>query len=122
VIFHCVWLTVHNAIIQARHNGQNYVFALLTGYHDPPAGVQVPVYLLFQSGVLYSSMMCSPVSLFIKWSRETSSLIYNHLKCMVHFKSLHHTHALCFLFLMMLYVESTELQIIMFQCIILYVL
>jgi hypothetical protein len=26
---------------QARHNGQNYVFALLTGYHDPPAGVAV---------------------------------------------------------------------------------
>lgn len=26
---------------QARHNGQNYVYALLTGYRDPPAGVQV---------------------------------------------------------------------------------
>lgn len=26
---------------QARHNGQNYVFSLLTGYHDPPAGVTV---------------------------------------------------------------------------------
>ncbi|CAL5418012.1 unnamed protein product [Camellia sinensis] len=26
-------------ITKARHNGQNYVFALLTGYHDPPAGV-----------------------------------------------------------------------------------
>lgn len=26
---------------QARHNGQNYVFALLTGYRDPPAGVSV---------------------------------------------------------------------------------
>ncbi|GMP29585.1 hypothetical protein CsSME_00004623 [Camellia sinensis var. sinensis] len=28
-------------ITKARHNGQNYVFALLTGYHDPPAGVAV---------------------------------------------------------------------------------
>ena len=28
-------------IFQARHNGQNYVFALLTGYRDPPAGVSV---------------------------------------------------------------------------------
>uniref|UniRef100_A0A2P2L7H7 Cytochrome c domain-containing protein n=1 Tax=Rhizophora mucronata TaxID=61149 RepID=A0A2P2L7H7_RHIMU len=28
-------------ITKARHNGQNYVFALLTGYHDPPAGVLV---------------------------------------------------------------------------------
>ncbi|KAJ0038160.1 hypothetical protein Pint_21917 [Pistacia integerrima] len=27
--------------IEARHNGQNYVFALLTGYRDPPAGVTV---------------------------------------------------------------------------------
>lgn len=26
---------------KARHDGQNYVFALLTGYRDPPAGVSV---------------------------------------------------------------------------------
>ncbi|KAE9466405.1 hypothetical protein C3L33_01684, partial [Rhododendron williamsianum] len=26
-------------VTKARHNGQNYVFALLTGYRDPPAGV-----------------------------------------------------------------------------------
>ncbi|KAK4409988.1 Cytochrome c1-1, heme protein, mitochondrial [Sesamum angolense] len=25
----------------ARHDGQNYVFALLTGYRDPPAGVSI---------------------------------------------------------------------------------
>jgi ubiquinol-cytochrome c reductase cytochrome c1 subunit len=25
----------------ARHNGTNYVFALLTGYRDPPAGIEV---------------------------------------------------------------------------------
>ncbi|KAL1564982.1 cytochrome c1-2, heme protein, mitochondrial-like [Salvia divinorum] len=28
-------------ITKARHNGQNYVFALLTGYHDYPAGVTI---------------------------------------------------------------------------------
>ncbi|XP_064971620.1 cytochrome c1 2, heme protein, mitochondrial-like [Musa acuminata AAA Group] len=28
-------------ISKARHNGQNYVFALLTGHRDPPAGVLV---------------------------------------------------------------------------------
>ncbi|XP_048139337.1 cytochrome c1 2, heme protein, mitochondrial-like isoform X2 [Rhodamnia argentea] len=28
-------------ITKARHNGQNYVFSLLTGYRDPPAGVAV---------------------------------------------------------------------------------
>lgn len=25
----------------ARHNGQNYIFALLTGYREPPAGISV---------------------------------------------------------------------------------
>ncbi|KAF7992008.1 hypothetical protein HCN44_010828 [Aphidius gifuensis] len=28
-------------IINARHNGENYVFSLLTGYCDPPAGVPI---------------------------------------------------------------------------------
>ncbi|KAK9030573.1 hypothetical protein V6N11_031995 [Hibiscus sabdariffa] len=28
-------------ITKARHNGQNYVFSLLTGYRDPPAGVTI---------------------------------------------------------------------------------
>ncbi|KAK4477332.1 hypothetical protein RD792_016549 [Penstemon davidsonii] len=28
-------------ITKARHNGQNYVFGLLTGYRDPPAGVSI---------------------------------------------------------------------------------
>ncbi|KAF8050223.1 hypothetical protein N665_2022s0009, partial [Sinapis alba] len=28
-------------ITEARHNGQNYVFALLTGYRDPPAGILI---------------------------------------------------------------------------------
>lgn len=28
-------------ITKARHDGQNYVFALLLGYRDPPAGVSV---------------------------------------------------------------------------------
>ncbi|KAA3455537.1 cytochrome c1-2, heme protein, mitochondrial [Gossypium australe] len=28
-------------ITKARHNGQNYVFGLLTGYRDPPAGISV---------------------------------------------------------------------------------
>jgi hypothetical protein len=32
---------IFNLYFQARHNGQNYVFALLTGYRDPPAGVVV---------------------------------------------------------------------------------
>ncbi|PVU87580.1 hypothetical protein BB561_006276 [Smittium simulii] len=29
-------------ITKARHNGANYVYALLTGYHEPPAGVNLP--------------------------------------------------------------------------------
>ncbi|XP_015587650.1 cytochrome c1, heme protein, mitochondrial [Cephus cinctus] len=28
-------------IVNARHNGENYVFSLLTGYCDPPAGVPI---------------------------------------------------------------------------------
>ncbi|MBA0615286.1 hypothetical protein Godav_015440 [Gossypium davidsonii] len=28
-------------ITKARHNGQNYVFGLLTGYRDPPAGISI---------------------------------------------------------------------------------
>ena len=28
-------------ITKARHDGQNYVFSLLTGYREPPAGVAV---------------------------------------------------------------------------------
>lgn len=28
-------------ITNARPNGQNYIFALLTGYKDPPAGISV---------------------------------------------------------------------------------
>ena len=28
-------------IAGARHNGQNYLFALLTGYREPPAGISV---------------------------------------------------------------------------------
>jgi ubiquinol-cytochrome c reductase cytochrome c1 subunit len=47
VIFHALWLTVCNVFIQARHNGQNYVFALLTGYRDPPAGVQVLSFFMY---------------------------------------------------------------------------
>lgn len=33
-------------ITKARHDGQNYVFALLLGYRDPPAGVNVSFFLL----------------------------------------------------------------------------
>eukprot|EP00834_Sanchytrium_tribonematis_P003345 NODE_126_length_17250_cov_2.558743.p12 type:complete len:203 gc:universal NODE_126_length_17250_cov_2.558743:10943-11551(+) len=28
-------------IVKARHGGENYVYSLLTGYNDPPAGVEV---------------------------------------------------------------------------------
>ncbi|KAK1359417.1 Cytochrome c domain-containing protein [Heracleum sosnowskyi] len=30
-----------SVITKARHSGQNYIFALLTGYREPPAGVSV---------------------------------------------------------------------------------
>ena len=28
-------------IVKARHGADNYIYSLLTGYHDPPAGVEV---------------------------------------------------------------------------------
>ncbi|XP_054013808.1 cytochrome c1, heme protein, mitochondrial isoform X1 [Hylaeus anthracinus] len=28
-------------IVNARHNGENYIFSLLTGYCEPPAGIQI---------------------------------------------------------------------------------
>ena len=34
--------------LQARHDGQNYVFALLTGYRDPPAGVVVMFFFVLK--------------------------------------------------------------------------
>jgi len=44
---------IYNLYFQARHNGQNYVFALLTGYRDPPAGVLVnSPYIILQLNFL----------------------------------------------------------------------
>ena len=28
-------------IVNGRHNGHNYIFSLLTGYMDPPAGIEI---------------------------------------------------------------------------------
>ena len=41
-----MYLTLANTYLQARHNGQSYVFALLTGYRDPPAGVSVAFFAI----------------------------------------------------------------------------
>lgn len=38
-------------ITKARHDGQNYVFSLLLGYHEPPAGVSVSKYPLSLAGL-----------------------------------------------------------------------
>ena len=38
-------------IVGARHNGSNYVFALLTGYRDPPAGISVRGLIHMHKGV-----------------------------------------------------------------------
>ncbi|KAJ7556230.1 hypothetical protein O6H91_05G075400 [Diphasiastrum complanatum] len=80
-------------ITKARHNGQNYVFALLTGYRDPPAGVSVreglhynPYFpggaiampkMLTDGGVEYEdgtpateSQMAKDVTTFLSWAAE----------------------------------------------------
>ena len=35
-------------ITKARHDGLNYIFALLLGYREPPAGVEVVLGLIYQ--------------------------------------------------------------------------
>ncbi|KAH7295469.1 hypothetical protein KP509_27G049600 [Ceratopteris richardii] len=80
-------------ITKARHNGQNYVFALLTGYRDPPAGVSVreglhynPYFpggaiampkMLMDGGVEYEdgvpateTQMAKDVVTFLSWAAE----------------------------------------------------
>jgi len=80
-------------ITKARHNGQNYVFALLLGYRDPPAGVSVreglhynPYFpggaiampkMLSDGGVEYDdgtpateSQMAKDVVTFLAWAAE----------------------------------------------------
>ena len=60
-------------ITKARHDGQNYVFSLLLGYREPPAGVSVrclrPLHLFFfplagslhsVSGLCKEPRLCAP--------------------------------------------------------------
>ncbi|KAL1918038.1 uncharacterized protein VTP21DRAFT_3304 [Calcarisporiella thermophila] len=80
-------------IIKARHNGPNYVFSLLTGYCDPPEGVEIreglnynPYFpggaigmarVLFDGVVEYedgtpatTSQMAKDVVTFLSWASE----------------------------------------------------
>lgn len=80
-------------ITKARHDGQNYVFALLTGYREPPAGISVREGLhynayfpggaiampkmLIDGGVEYEdgtpateSQMAKDVTTFLAWAAE----------------------------------------------------
>jgi ubiquinol-cytochrome c reductase cytochrome c1 subunit len=80
-------------ITGARHGGENYVFALMTGYCDPPAGVTVPEGMhynpyfpgglismaqsLFEEVIEYddgtpatASQLAKDVSTFLRWSCE----------------------------------------------------
>lgn len=80
-------------ITLARHGGEDYLFALLTGYCDAPAGVNVPEgqyynpyfmggnigmgQMLFDEAIEYSdgtpataSQLAKDVSVFLKWCTE----------------------------------------------------
>ncbi|GMQ10006.1 hypothetical protein CsSME_00053181 [Camellia sinensis var. sinensis] len=67
-------------ITKARHNGQNYVFALLTGYHDPPAGVSIreglhynpyfPGGAIAMPKMLIDGAMGKDVVTFLSWAAE----------------------------------------------------
>lgn len=77
----------------ARHGGDNYIFSLLTGYFDPPAGIKVdegkaynPYFLggviampqqLFDEGIEYKdgtpatqSQQAKDVVTFMRWAAE----------------------------------------------------
>ncbi len=43
-------------ITKARHDGQNYVFSLLLGYRDPPAGVSVGILSVLSLAVTTSHL------------------------------------------------------------------
>ncbi|KAL0381799.1 UNVERIFIED_CONTAM: Cytochrome c1 2, heme protein, mitochondrial [Sesamum angustifolium] len=73
------------AEIEARHDGQNYVFALLTGYRDPPAGVSIREGLhynpyfpggaiampkMLNDGAVEYEMMGKDVVTFLSWAAE----------------------------------------------------
>jgi len=80
-------------IVKARHGGENYIFSLLTGYCDPPAGVDVkegtyfnpyfPGGAISMAQALYNeiieyddgtpatqSQLAKDVSTFLKWTSE----------------------------------------------------
>eukprot|EP01135_Chromosphaera_perkinsii_P000796 Nk52_evm84s151 gene=Nk52_evmTU84s151 len=80
-------------VSKARHGGENYVFALLTGYRDPPAGVNIreglnynpyfPGGAIGMARVLYDGMvdyedgtpattsqMAKDVAVFLAWAAE----------------------------------------------------
>ncbi|KAF9923884.1 cytochrome c1 [Linnemannia zychae] len=80
-------------MIKARHGGADYVFSLLTGYQDPPAGVEIREGLNFNpyfpggaigmARVLYdglveyedgtpatTSQMAKDVTIFLSWAAE----------------------------------------------------
>ncbi|MCL4124862.1 UNVERIFIED_CONTAM: hypothetical protein GTU68_057604 [Idotea baltica] len=80
-------------ITSARHGGENYIFALLTGYCDPPAGINIREDLYFNpyfpggaigmAKALYNetieygdgtpataSQLAKDVSVFLKWCAE----------------------------------------------------
>ncbi|KAF8884984.1 cytochrome c1, component of the mitochondrial respiratory chain [Infundibulicybe gibba] len=71
-------------IVKARHGGADYIFSLLTGYIDPPAGVEIregmnynPYFLVAPSPWLFefrntgnSSQMAKDVATFLSWAAE----------------------------------------------------
>lgn len=80
-------------ITSARHGGEDYIFALLTGYHEPPAGINLregqyynPYFpggaigmaqALYNEAMEYSdgtpataSQLAKDVSTFLKWASE----------------------------------------------------
>jgi hypothetical protein len=56
-------------ITKARHDGQNYVFSLLLGYREPPAGISVSVQCC-----LLAAQQLTQLTLSVGWNSCSSAL------------------------------------------------
>uniref|UniRef100_A0A673JKN3 Cytochrome c1, heme protein, mitochondrial-like n=1 Tax=Sinocyclocheilus rhinocerous TaxID=307959 RepID=A0A673JKN3_9TELE len=61
-------------IVSARHGGEDYVFSLLTGYCDPPAGVSMK-----EGTPATMSQVAKDVCTFLRWAAEPE---HDQRKCM----------------------------------------
>lgn len=60
-------------MVKARHGGADYIYSLLTGYIDPPAGVAVAEGMNYNPSVIPRSLRVAGAELLIATSPEVVS-------------------------------------------------